>query len=253
MIPDAGQRPGGFEEPAGEARRPSVAERAMALLEVLICSDYPTQIGLGATLAVLGYGPIHNGGVLTIGYVMALSLIDTALLIALIVVFLRVHGETPRELLLGRRPVLREALAGLPLIVGAFAVALIVLLTVQTLAPWLHNVENPLQNLIGTGRDAALFAIVIVVAGGVREEIQRAFLLSRFERWLGGPQVGLVVASVAFGFGHATQGWDAAIATGALGLFWGIVYLRRRSIVAPLVSHSGFNLLQLGQFLLIGR
>ncbi len=32
-------------------------------------------------------------------------------------------------------------------------------------------------------------------------------------------------------------------------MFWAIIYLRRRSIVAPVVSHSGFNLLQLGQFL----
>jgi membrane protease YdiL (CAAX protease family) len=239
--------------PLAETRRPTFSERAMALLEVLICSDYPTQMALGATLAVFGYGPLHNEGQLTIGYVLALSLIDTVVLLGLILLFLRVHGESPRDLLLGERPVLREAVAGIPLIIGAFIIALAVLITVQAIAPWLHNVENPLQNLLGTGRDAALFAIVVVVAGGVREEIQRAFLLRRFERWLGGARVGLVLMSVAFGLGHTTQGWDAAIATGALGLFWGIIYLRRRSVVAPLVSHSGFNLAQLGQFLLIGR
>jgi membrane protease YdiL (CAAX protease family) len=53
---------------------------------------------------------------------------------------------------------------------------------------------------------------------------------------------------VAFGAGHFLQGVDAAIATGVLGAFWAIVYLRRRSIVAPVVSHSGFNLVQLTQF-----
>jgi membrane protease YdiL (CAAX protease family) len=41
--------------------------------------------------------------------------------------------------------------------------------------------------------------------------------------------------------------------TGLLGMFWAIIYLRRRSSVAPVVSHSGFNLLQLGQFLIAGR
>jgi membrane protease YdiL (CAAX protease family) len=49
------------------------------------------------------------------------------------------------------------------------------------------------------------------------------------------------------------QGADAAIATGVLGVFWGIVYLRRRSVVAPVVSHSGFNLLQIAQYLLVGE
>jgi membrane protease YdiL (CAAX protease family) len=42
---------------------------------------------------------------------------------------------------------------------------------------------------------------------------------------------------------------DAALATGLLGAFWGVVYLRRRSCVAPVVSHAGFDLVQILQFL----
>ena len=83
--------------------------------------------------------------------------------------------------------------------------------------------------------------MVAIVAGGIREELQRAFLLQRFERHLGGATMGVVVLSTAFGLGHALQGWDAAIATGTLGAFWAIVYLRRRSSIAPIVSHAGFN------------
>jgi membrane protease YdiL (CAAX protease family) len=89
-----------------------------------------------------------------------------------------------------------------------------------------------------------LLGIVAIVAGGVREELQRAFLLQRFERHLGGAAVGVIVLSTAFGLGHYIQGWDAAIATGALGAFWAIVYLRRRSTIAPMVSHAGFNALE---------
>ncbi len=111
--------------------------------------------------------------------------------------------------------------------------------------PGLRNVaHNPLQDLMNGPRNAAIFAIVVVVAGGVREEIQRAFVLHRFDVWLGGGTVGLIVGSIAFGAGHLVQGYDAAIATGLLGLFWGFVYLRRRSVIAPIVSHSGFNLFQ---------
>ena len=96
-------------------------------------------------------------------------------------------------------------------------------------------------------------AVVLVVAGGIREEVQRAFLLSRFEQWLGGPVVGVIVASIGFGAGHIIQGADVAVVTGLIGMFWAVIYLRRRSIVAPVVSHSGFNLLQLAQFLIAGR
>jgi membrane protease YdiL (CAAX protease family) len=107
----------------------------------------------------------------------------------------------------------------------------------------LHNVpENPLEDLATGGpAGAALFGVVAIVAGGLREELQRAFLLARFERHLGGASIGVVILSVAFGLGHALQGWDAAIATGTLGAFWAVVYLRRRSSVAPIISHAGFN------------
>jgi membrane protease YdiL (CAAX protease family) len=110
-----------------------------------------------------------------------------------------------------------------------------------------------LQDLVRTPTDAVLFAVVLIVAGGVREEVQRAFLLRRFDRWLGGARVGLVVTSVAFGAGHFIQGADAAVATAVLGAFWGVVYLRRRSIGAPVVSHAGFNLVQVLQYLAFAR
>ena len=126
------------------------------------------------------------------------------------------------------------------------------LVPIQRFAPWLHTVEhNPLQALLRSPRDAWLFALVVVVAGGVREEIQRAFLLHRFERWLGGGVTGVIVTSAAFGAGHLLQGVDAAIATGLLGAFWGATYLRRRSAVASMVSHSGFDLLQILPFIVV--
>jgi len=37
---------------------------------------------------------------------------------------------------------------------------------------------------------------------------------------------------------------DAVVTTGLLGAFWAVVYLRRQSSVAPIVSHSGFNALE---------
>ena len=86
-----------------------------------------------------------------------------------------------------------------------------------------------------------------MIAGGVREEIQRGFILHRFEQFLGGGATGIVVFSLLFGLGHLEQGRDVALATAVLGAFWGVIYLRRRSIAAPMVSHAGFNLLQVAE------
>ena len=241
------------EPPALSPRaRPPRAARAVAVLEVLLCSDVVTQILIGNALLRFGYAAKLPGGQLSVGYVVALSLGDAVLLVGLILLLLYAHGERPREVLFGGRPMAGEGMLGVLLIPIAFGIAVAVILTVRRFAPSLHNVDqNPLQGLLRSPRDAWLFALVVLVAGGVREEIQRAILLHRFDVWLGGPAVGFAVTSVAFGLGHyALQGIDAGIATGLLGAFWALVYFGRRSSVAPIVSHAGFDLLQVIPFLM---
>ena len=241
-----------FDPPAA-SRDQRIAGRLVALIEVLICSDFLTQLAIGGTLAALGYTPLINGR-LNIVYVVVLSLGDAVLLIALILLMLTAHGERPRDVLFGPRPVAREVAIGIPLIMAALFIGAIVLLSIQRWAPSLHTVaNNPLQDLLRSPREAWVFAFVVIAAGGVREEIQRAFLLHRFSVWLGGPAVGLAVTSIAFGAGHAMQGLDATVATGLLGAFWGLIYLGRKSCVAPMVSHSGFDLVQIAAFLSAGK
>lgn len=232
---------------------PTPLERATAVLEILLCSGVPTQLALAQTLATFGVRPSAST-TLSMPYVAGLSLLDTAVLLALMTFVLRARGEDPRECFLGTRPISGEARYGIPLLFMAFALAVALMLTLQAIWPWLHNVQrNPFQDAVKTRLDVALLILLVVVAGGLREEAQRAFLISRFERWLGGARVGLVLTSLAFGLGHYYEGRDAVLVTGALGAFWGVVYLRRRSIVAPVVSHAGFNLLQVAQFLALAR
>jgi membrane protease YdiL (CAAX protease family) len=228
-------------------------ERAGALLEVIMCSGLPTQILLIAVLSVFGMSPQSEGGGYNPRFVFTVSLLDAVLVVALVVFFLRSHGESARDVLIGRVRVLKEALLGLALTPVVFLIVVIVLALVLTYAPGLHNVpNNPLENLLTTRTDAAIFALVVMVAGGVREEVQRGFIVHRFAGYLGGGGVGVVFFSVLFGLGHYEQGYDATIATGLLGAFWGAVYLWRRSIVAPVVSHGAFNLAQIVKYLALG-
>lgn len=240
--------------PVGPPARMALAQRrATAVAEILLCSSVPTQMTIGALLGVAGLTPIEASGQLSLPFVLILSVADTLLLIGLMVVLTRAHGESVAELWLGGRPVAREALTGAMLIPMVFLIVVVLLNVLRLLAPWLHNVPtNPLEQLAATPGQAAVFAVVAILAGGVREELQRAFLLRRFARHLGGPVVGVIVLSVAFGVGHIVQGWDAVIATGLLGAFWAVIYLRRRSSVAPLVSHSGFNALEMLRVATVG-
>lgn len=233
---------------------PTWADRAVALVEVGLSSDVPTQVLSGAALTALGLTAVGADGRLRIGFVAPMLAIDSVLLIALILLLLRLHGEAARAVFFGHQRWLEEAKLAVPAALGALAMAATVLILVQTIAPWLHTVDrNPFEGLVTGPANAAVFAVVGIVGGGVREELQRAFVLRRFEQYLGGRGVGVVVSSVAFGAGHLLQGADAGIATGVLGAFWGLLYLRRGSVVAPVLSHAAFNTLQIGAFFVSGR
>ena len=85
-------------------------------------------------------------------FVFALTLTDTALLVGLVIFFLRAHHESPCDVLLGWRPVGRELTLGIALIPLSFFVVVVVLLIVGHTIPVLHNVpHNPLQDLAHTG------------------------------------------------------------------------------------------------------
>ena len=229
-------------------------KRVIAAVEVLLCSSLPTQIVIGQLLAAIGLDPRTDSGQLSPPFAFALLLIDSVVLTTLMVILTRAHRESPRALWLGDRSIVREFGLGLALVPLVFLIVGLLMTGLMRLLPGLHNVtENPIEQLATGGpHQAAMLGVIAVLAGGVREELQRAFLLRRFEQHLGGPFVGVIVLSIAFGLGHYPQGWDAVIATGVLGAIWAIVYLRRRSSVAPIVSHAGFNSLEVLRVALTG-
>ena len=157
------------------------------------------------------------------------------------------HGERPRDVLLGRRSVVAEGVLGLWLIPITFGHCRWPSSSPSGASRRRCTTSNRIRCRTCCGRRAmrGCSRSGPRVAGGVREEIQRAFLLHRFERLARRPRRRPRrdehrVRRRAL----RLQGVDAGIATGLLGAFWGVVYLRRRSSVAPIVSHAGFDLLQ---------
>jgi membrane protease YdiL (CAAX protease family) len=232
---------------------PAPLARIAAAFEVLLCSGFPTQLIVIVLLASLGMQPRTADGQLSAPFVFALTLLDTVLVVGLIVFFLRARGESLSRELFAPRPAAREIGLGIVLIPASYLVVVLVLVALQLVAPSLRNVpRNPLIDLVKTRTDAAIFAFVVMVAGGVREEIQRGFVLRRFEQYLGGGFAGLAIFSVLFGLGHLDQGRDVSLATMTLGAFWGAIFLARRTILAPMIGHAGFNLAQVAKFLVAG-
>jgi membrane protease YdiL (CAAX protease family) len=219
-------------------------------VEIVLCSGYPTQILISIALMGFGMDP-QPGGQLSVPFVFALATVDTVVLLSIILICILRRDESPRRIFFGDVPLAREATVGVlstPLVI-MFVVVLMLL--IRLIAPSLHNVpDNPLEALLGDQGSVWIFLFVVIVAGGVREELQRAFLLHRFRNDLGHPWIGLAVTSISFGLGHTLQGYDASLITGSLGALWGAMYLVRGSAMAPMVSHSLFNVGQLVVILL---
>jgi hypothetical protein len=148
-----------------DARFTPVQRRLIALAEVLLCSSVPTQLLIGALLGAAGWAPLTQkagGEQLSLPFVLTLSLADTLVLIVLMVLLMRAHGESATELWVGRSRVRREVLVGVALVPLVFLMVVVLLNGLRLFAPWLHNVPtNPLEQLAGnTPAEAAMFALV---------------------------------------------------------------------------------------------
>jgi membrane protease YdiL (CAAX protease family) len=224
---------------------PRPAMRGQALAEVLLCSGFPTQLAIVGILSLFNVSITEEGDALSPRYVFLVSTIDTVVLLGLITLLLRTSGDRPRDVFLGKAPAIPELLLGIASLPLVLVMVALVQIGLHSVAPFLRTVpENPFESMMQSPALLVAFTVLVVIAGGLREELQRAFLLHRFEQHLGGAKLGVLVTSIAFGLGHVVQGWDAVVVTGLLGATWGVMYLRRRSVVGTVTSHALFNTAQ---------
>ncbi|MEO8481438.1 MAG: CPBP family glutamic-type intramembrane protease [Acidobacteriota bacterium] len=231
---------------------PDPLPRWLAGLQALMVCGVPTQLFIAAMLATVLHLPIFDGqATISFRFFALLTMLDTALVALLIWAFLRMGGERSADVFVGSKPVRGEILRGLALVPVVFLAVTAIVLGLRAVAPWTHTVEqNPFESFLGSPLKATIFVAVVVLGGGVREELQRAFILHRFDQRLGGARVGLALFSLTFGALHLDQGVDVALAIGLLGLLWGIIYIRRRSAILPMVNHGAFNAIQVVQGLI---
>ena len=114
---------------------PPFQRRLAAAGEVVLCSGFPTQLTLVVLLGMLGAGPTEGSGDLSLGYVVTLSLVDAALILALVWMLMRARGEHPVAVMVGRRPIRSELLLGLALVPAALLVVAAAFAVLSRVAP----------------------------------------------------------------------------------------------------------------------
>jgi membrane protease YdiL (CAAX protease family) len=213
--------------------------RIQALFEVLLVSGLVSSL-----VAVLPFARLIRGNVsvmnnahLMAGYLM----LEASVTFLLLLIILKLHRETPAEMGFRFTKWTRDSFIGLAIVPLLFVFGTMIGLLFQTFFPRYYLEKNPLTEVIRTPGDLLLLLLAALIAGGIKEEMQRAFILTRFSRHLGGATLGLIIWSAAFGAGHYVQGAQGMLSAGIFGLIFGIVYLARGSLVAPIVAHGAYN------------
>ena len=179
-----------------------------------------------------------------------------AIVLAVIVVLLRLGGEGANAVGLSRKDAWRRIGIGLAIGLPMFVVFNAVLdSALAAVFPKPAQTGPSVMAFFEDPRHLFAWLPISVLAGGFVEELQRVFVLSRFEKRFG--RAGLVFAilasSAVFGHGHLYQGLGTAIGTGLAGVAWSLLYLRRRSALEPMAAHACADVIAVIAATLIAR
>ncbi len=218
-------------------------DRLQALFEVLLMSGVFSSFVATIPLALRDHG--SEALLKSVRTVTSFVLLESVITFALLALILKAHGEKLEDLGLRFDRWRRRFLLGLAIIPGLFLLNGVVGTAFRLLLPKYYSERNPLMDVVHSPQDLALFIVSVLIAGGVKEELQRSFILTRFRRHLGGAWLGLVLWSIAFGAGHYVQGVQGMVIAGLFGLVFGAVYLLTANLIAPMVSHGLYDTLAL--------
>jgi membrane protease YdiL (CAAX protease family) len=158
-------------------------------------------------------------------------------LVSLIVFFLWRNGEPLTRIGWTSRNAWQEALLGIGLFIPTFFVA--GLFEQLLRAVGLSSPAAPLPAfLTATGPAQLVLASILVVVVAVAEEtIFRGYLILRFGAVLQSVPAAIALSAVIFSLGHGYEGGAGVVTVGLIGVIFALVYVWRRSLVAPVTMH----------------
>ena len=233
-----------YSPPNLELPRKNWVDRVQALFEVLLICGLISSLLAG----LLFYGFQGKGAMDPLSGATAFSiflLLESAITLLFLVMILKFHRETIFSFGLHWERWKSQLLIGLAIVPFLFLINAVVAFFFRVYLPQYYIEKNPLTDLIHTPQQLALIIFSALIAGGIKEELQRAFILTRFRACVGGAGLGLVLWSIGFGAGHYVQGVQGVVIAAIYGLIFGIVYLLSGSLIAPIIAHGAYDTIAL--------
>jgi membrane protease YdiL (CAAX protease family) len=215
-------------------------DKLQAVIEILILSGLVSGFLASLPFSLRDHG--HRSLLMMDARLVAASLLlEAGIALCLLWLLLQTHRESLRDIGLHGEGWRGDLWLGLAIVPAFFAVNILVAQGFRTFLPQYYLDKNPLTEIIKTPADLGLFLLSALVAGGLKEELQRAFIIVRFHQHLGGAKAGLVVWSLAFGAQHYVQGVQGIVAATLFGFIFGMLFLARRSVLAPIFAHAIYD------------
>ncbi len=98
---------------------------------------------------------------------------------------------------------------------------------------------TPLPSVEASGGiyQSILGFILVTIVAISEETIFRGYLLLRFNNLFSNTTVAVILSAFIFSLGHGYEGTAGVVTVGFMGLVFAVVYLWRKSLVAPMVMH----------------
>jgi membrane protease YdiL (CAAX protease family) len=185
---------------------------------------------------VLSLFVVQQGGLSFVLTAFATILRDLAL-VALILFFLWRNGEPIRAIGWAARNVWMEIGVGVILFVVVFIGAGLIESALR--AAGLSGPSTPLPSFLAAkGYWEFVLAFVLVVIVAISEEtIFRGYLILRFVGMTRSLAIAILLSAVVFALGHGYEGTAGLATIFLVGVSFALVYVWRKSLVAPIVMH----------------
>jgi membrane protease YdiL (CAAX protease family) len=185
---------------------------------------------------VLSFFAVKQGS-LGFGIVAVATICRDLALVSLILFFLWRNGEAAAELGWTVARGSQEFFLGLALFVPfTFCAGL---LERSLLAGGFSAPSTPLPALTPARdmTDLVLAVVLVVIVAVAEETIFRGYLILRLKAISASPAAAVVLSAVIFSLGHGYEGSAGVVTVGVMGAVFALVYLWRKSLVAPMVMH----------------
>jgi membrane protease YdiL (CAAX protease family) len=218
----------GFDQAKGDNNTQSSRKEQLAEVSVFLFLIVPSM--------ALSFFAVKQGSLGFVLTAVATILRDLAL-VSLILFFVWRNGESVKRIGWTFKNGWKDIVLGVVLFIPLFYGAGMLENALRAVGFTVPSTPTP-SFLAAKGMSEILLAFVLVTVVALAEEtIFRGYLILRFKDVTASTVVAVLLSAGVFSLGHGYEGTAGVVTIGTMGAVFALVYLWRKSLVAPITMH----------------